>query len=238
LFVLFKTYMYICISKTKQKRTIMKAIKNKKTAAASKKHVQVTCQPIDWQVAIDSLKKSGYDMQTTESTTKKIRLARLRLTFGLGIYFGLRASDLLRVTWQQIAGSKFTITEKKTGKSREITINKDLAKVITESKKNIAPANDSELVMLPEQTNDTSEALQVQTFNTKLKRYIDSYCAGNTYTSHTLRKTFGRRVYEKNNMNENSLILLSQIFNHSNTAVTRRYIGLTDEKIAAVYLDL
>ena len=46
------------------------------------------------------------------------------------------------------------------------------------------------------------------------------------------------RVYEKYGQSENALITLSQIFNHSSIAMTRKYIGITQEKIKAVYLNL
>ena len=46
-------------------------------------------------------------------------------------------------------------------------------------------------------------------------------------SSHTLRKTFGRRIYENNGQSEHALILLSHIFGHRNIGVTLRYIGQT-----------
>ena len=57
-------------------------------------------------------------------------------------------------------------------------------------------------------------------------------------SSHCLRKTFARRVYEANGRTEDGLILLSQILNHTGPAMTRKYIGLTREVVAEAYMNL
>lgn len=47
---------------------------------------------------------------------------RISLLVGCGIFFGLRISDLLQLTWEMLLNkdAKFTITEKKTSKRREV----------------------------------------------------------------------------------------------------------------------
>ena len=57
-------------------------------------------------------------------------------------------------------------------------------------------------------------------------------------STHTLRKTFGKRVWESDNKSERALVYLSEIFSHTNLAVTKRYIGITDKVIADVYMNL
>ncbi len=57
-------------------------------------------------------------------------------------------------------------------------------------------------------------------------------------SSHTLRKSFARRVYENMNQSEDALVLLSEIFSHSSVSITRRYLGIRRETIANVYLSL
>jgi integrase len=55
---------------------------------------------------------------------------RISLLVGCGIFFGLRISDLLQLTWDMLLNkeAKFSITEKKTGKRREVRINKEFQK--------------------------------------------------------------------------------------------------------------
>ena len=57
---------------------------------------------------------------------------RISLLVGCGIFFGLRISDLLQLTWEMLLNkdAKFTITEKKTSKRREVRINKEFQKHI------------------------------------------------------------------------------------------------------------
>ena len=57
-------------------------------------------------------------------------------------------------------------------------------------------------------------------------------------SSHSLRKAFARKVYENMNESENALVLLSDIFNHSNISITRRYLRIRQETIDNVYLTL
>jgi len=50
------------------------------------------------------------------------------------------------------------------------------------------------------------------------------------------RKTFGRAIFEKSEDNsEMALIKLSEVFGHSNTQITRRYLGLKTEEILSAY---
>jgi len=56
--------------------------------------------------------------------------------------------------------------------------------------------------------------------------------------SHSLRKSFGRRVFENNDNSERSLILLSEILNHSNIKTTKVYLGIRDKEIFDVYDNL
>jgi site-specific recombinase XerD len=57
-------------------------------------------------------------------------------------------------------------------------------------------------------------------------------------SSHSLRKAFARKVYENMNESENALVLLSGVFNHSNIAITRRYLGIRQDTIDNIYLTL
>ncbi len=55
-------------------------------------------------------------------------------------------------------------------------------------------------------------------------------------SSHSLRKTFGRHIYEYADTNgEVALAMLSELFNHSNIVVTKRYLGLRKEEILGCY---
>jgi site-specific recombinase XerD len=129
------------------------------------------------------------------------------------------------------------LNEKKTDKKRIISINKDLQNIISWSY-SILNSDPESWIMINEQRYH-DRPVSVQNLNIKLKKYFADYnIKVENPTSHTLRKTFGKRVYEMNCKSEDSLILLSQIFNHSSVAITRKYIGITKERIRNVYLNM
>lgn len=49
--------------------------------------------------------------------------------------------------------------------------------------------------------------------------------------SHSLRKTWGKNVYEKTL----NIALIMQAFNHSSPQITLRYIGIEEEDINRLY---
>jgi integrase len=73
--------------------------------------------------------------------------------------------------------------------------------------------------------------------NIKLKEIFQKYkikVKGNVST-HSFRKTLGRRVVDVNNYSNESLILLMELFGHSNMSITKRYLGITKDEIHNVY---
>ena len=59
------------------------------------------------------------------------------------------------------------------------------------------------------------------------------------FSTHTLRKSFGRQIVDKAGTNaEMALIKLSEIFGHSSPAITRRYLGLRQQEIQETYNSL
>ena len=82
-----------------------------------------------------------------------------------------------------------------------------------------------------------SNIFTVQRINVILKEVKRKYRlhVGN-FSCHSLRKTFGRQVYTMNDNNaELALVKLMELFNHSNVAITKRYLGLRQEEILQTY---
>ena len=81
--------------------------------------------------------------------------------------------------------------------------------------------------------------ISTQYVNTKLKEIVGKFKINSKYIStQRLRKSFGRRIWEMNNYSNRSLIILSYIFNHSNIAVTRKYLVIRQTEIFDVYENL
>ncbi len=154
------------------------------------------------------------------------------LLIAVGCYTGLRISDLRKLTWGDMQDSPLVVTEKKTGKTRTIHLHNDLLALSSEVKSDKNKDNDFLF------TSSRGEVYSLQYINRKLKAINDTYRLGIQFTTHTFRKTFGRRIWEKHDHSEKSLLLLSQIFNHTSIAITKRYLGIRDEEIQDVYLSL
>lgn len=158
----------------------------------------------------------------------------MSLLIGCGSFFGLRISDLLSLTWSMLLESdSFVLIEQKTGKRRTIRINADFRKHILDCYHALNIVNRSEKCFLSRK----KVVYSIQRVNVRLKEIKSKYGIKVEHLStHSLRKTFGRRVVESAGENsEMSLIKLSELFNHSSPQITRRYLGLRQEELMEVY---
>lgn len=145
----------------------------------------------------------------------------------------LRISDVLRIKWCQVLVSKFTFDEQKTKKRRPIPFAEKTLKIMHELyNMNGAPGLDSLVFM----NSKTGKPYTKQHINQCMKVWKSKYHlnVGN-FSSHSFRKSFGRELWDKMNNSDYALTTLSEIFNHSNIAITRRYLGIRDEEIAEAY---
>jgi integrase len=161
------------------------------------------------------------------------------LLIGTGAYLGLRAKDLLNIRWIDVLGKhEVTITESKTGKVRTITINESLKEILKYASTQISLSGRFRIENYLF-ANRKGQKFTIQYANRLLKSTLKTYRVKTQNAStHTLRKTFGKRVWEMDGQSERSLVYLSQIFNHSNVGITRRYIGIVQEDIRNIYLNL
>ncbi len=161
---------------------------------------------------------------------------RISLLIGCGIFFGLRISDLLQLTWDMLLykDAKFVIIEKKTGKRREVRINKEFQKHIKDCYSALDIQNLNELCFLSGRGNN--KVYSTQWVNIVLKDLKNRYNLKIDHLStHSLRKTFGRRVFEASENAELALVKLMELFNHSSVTITKRYLGLRQEEILQTY---
>jgi site-specific recombinase XerD len=76
----------------------------------------------------------------------------------------------------------------------------------------------------------------IRTINKQLKIHaFHSGIRNKRISSHSMRKSFGRFIYEKNGRSDEALIKLSHLFNHSSTAITRIYLSITKEEVDDLY---
>jgi site-specific recombinase XerD len=149
---------------------------------------------------------------------------------------GLRISDILNIKHKDLAEDKITLFEKKTQKKREITFNETIKnayiKLVSVLNETNEKFNDEDFIFISQK----SSVYKTQSINDVLKSIFSTKKL--QVSSHSLRKSFARRVYQNLNESENALVLLSDIFSHSSIAITRRYLGIRQETISNVYLSL
>ncbi len=157
------------------------------------------------------------------------------LLISIGVFTGLRISDLLTLKYSDLLYSEtFNIKEKKTQKQRSIKVNKDLKEIVSRIVQK-SKVNDLEQLIFINKYG--TKSIDKSYVNVKLKEIIKMYrirLEGNVST-HTFRKTLGRRVMEVNNYSNESLILLMDLFGHSSMSITKRYLGIREQEIHNVY---
>jgi integrase len=186
-----------------------------------------------------SITKSDYlqweKMQSLVLKLERDNELKFALLISTGSYIGLRISDLLQLRWEQILNQNtLTITEKKTGKHRNITINPELQDILNRlyKKMNASP----EQFMFVNRFGE--KPISIQHVNVKLKEIFSNYGISGRYSSHFMRKTLGRRIWKVNNYSDQALLLLSQLFNHSSTTTTKIYLGIREQEISNLYLSV
>jgi integrase len=189
----------------------------------SLKYSQTTSDYLQWNEA----------MQLVRSLYKDANY-KMSLLIGVGCFWGLRISDILSLRWKDILNvDEFTIIEHKTGKQRTIRINPQLKRHITDCYKQINPIG----INAPVLVSQKGTVYTIQRINIILKEIKANYkLAIKNFSCHSLRKTFGRQVYNQNSDNaELALVKLMELFNHSNVAITKRYLGLRQEELLNTY---
>lgn len=189
----------------------------------SLKHSYTTADYIEWDSMLTLVRRLYNDGEY-----------RMSLLIGCGSFFGLRISDLLTLTWAMLLdGDCFMLSEIKTGKRRVVRINGGFQKHIKDCYVALRITDRDEKCFISRKRTVYS----VQRINILLKGIKERYgLKVENLSTHSLRKTFGRKVVESAGENsEMALIKLSELFNHSSPQVTRRYLGLRREELMEVY---
>ena len=189
----------------------------------SKKFSNTTADYLQWEEMLNLIRKLYNDEKY-----------KMSLFISIGSFWGLRVADILKLRWEDIINvSELSIIENKTGKTRLIRVNQQLQKHILDCHQKINPSNPKSHIFLSQKGG----VYTIQRINTILKEIKTKYKLNiKNFSSHTLRKTFGRQVFNVSGDNsEMALIKLMEIFNHSSMNITKRYLGLKEEEIRETY---
>jgi integrase len=149
---------------------------------------------------------------------------------------GLRVSDVLNIKHSDLSplrtGDYLRVKERKTKKDRNIQINDKIVKAYKYLVSVSSPYKQDDYVF----KSQKNTVFRTVTLNRLLKEVFRGYAKH--ISTHSLRKSFGRHVYDKNNQSEHILMMLSEMFQHSSMGITRKYLGLRQEEIGNIYMNL
>ncbi len=164
------------------------------------------------------------DLDRIEAMKKflKEKSDRNYILFVLGINSGLRISDILNLRVRDVKNKmSFVIIEKKTDKRKEIQMTPILRREIRKYVED--KESDEYLFRSREGVNRPISRSMAY----KILRDAAEYVGLEGIGTHTLRKTFGYHFYQK----YKDVVMLMDLFNHTEEKTTLRYIGVTQDAL-------
>jgi integrase len=154
----------------------------------------------------------------------------------LCVYTALRISDILRRTWDDVYDFKnkrirknIVLTEKKTGKTKSIALNKRVVGALASYAKTAAAPRDFIIA-----NAKTGKAIcRVQAYRI-IRAAAEALNIPGRVSCHSLRKTIGYHSWK----NGVSPVVIMEIYNHSSFTVTKRYLGVTQDDKDNAYMRL
>lgn len=144
------------------------------------------------------------------------------IMFMIGIYSGLRISDILKLRVRDVRNrDRIMIREKKTGKERRFPVNKALKKDLD---KYVESMHDYEFLI--KSRKDRNKPITRQQAWTILQAAGEKFGVQKIGT-HTMRKTFGYHMYQQTH----DIVAIQKILNHATQEYTLRYIGVTQDTL-------
>lgn len=153
----------------------------------------------------------------------------------MGVYTALRISDLLQLKWADVYDEErqsfythISLTEKKTGKTKTIALHKRalgaLRQCLTKRKGDYIFSNNRK---------SCNKAIsRVQAY-----RIVQSAAKAvgleGKISCHSLRKTWGYWAWTSGDV---SPVIIMHVYNHSDFAVTKRYLGIVQDDLDKAYL--
>ena len=177
------------------------------------------------------------DLKKIDTIKKLLKQQNLRdyCLFVLGINSGLRISDLLKLRISDVSEKgkikdRIRLREKKTNKFKDFPLTNSTKSALKEYLKT-REYNENEPLFIARKNKGF--LLRQQAYKI-INDVAKSVGIKGKIGTHTLRKTFGYHAYN----NGYDITLIQKLFNHSTPSVTLRYIGITQDEMDDVYLNL
>ena len=182
--------------------------------------------------------RSTEDLQKMNAYFEEKGQERNRMMFIVGINVGLRAGDLLTLTWDKIMEDGkvvdgVTVKEEKTGKFRTFYFNDSCKTVLTAYFEKHNPALESYVF-----ASRKGDYVNVKSAGKILKTAAKAVGIKYNVGTHSMRKTFGYHQLKAHNNDAMFVCQLQEMFGHSSPQITLRYCGLETEKLQQYYNDI
>lgn len=176
------------------------------------------------------------DKQKIEEIKSYLKSKNLRdwAFFTLGINSALRISDILKFNVSDVLDQdgnvvdRIRVKEKKTGKSKDFPLSNKVREALAEYISTCNP----EGVLFPSQKG--GKAITRQHAHTILSEAAKAVGIKESISTHSCRKTWAFHAYEKGV----SIQKIQSILNHSSERETLRYIGIIQDQLDEVYMDM
>lgn len=154
----------------------------------------------------------------------------------MGTYTVLRISDLLSLKWSDVYDEErqefyqhVTVTEKKTGKTKTIALNKKAVAAL----RLCLPHKKGEFIFASNRKTDKAIS-RIQAWRIIHEAVVAVGIMGKI-SCHSLRKTWGYHACVDKKV---SPAIIMQIYNHSSFEITKRYLGITQDELDKTYLKM
>ena len=175
--------------------------------------------------------------QVTQMLMYYFKLGQMRnyLLIALCLHTALRISDVLKLKTDDVYDFKnhrirksISLIEKKTGKSKTIALHKSIQAALSLCFPGVAA--DTPLI----RNKSTNKAIsRIQAYRL-IRAASESLSFARHVSCHSLRKTFGYHAWKSGV----PLVVIMDIYNHSSPAVTKRYLGVSQDDKDSAYLGL
>lgn len=169
---------------------------------------------------------------------------RNKMLFLVGINVGIRGSDLRTLKWsfffEEVDGEyKFKnfyvlqpMKQRKQKKFVKLFFNQTVQQAIN-NYVNEYPIENLEGYLF--ESRKGNEPITVRALWDIIKRTASEAGISQNIGSHSLRKTFGFWCWHQAEDKNKALVILQQVFNHSSTQTTAKYIGILDDEIKDMF---
>lgn len=153
------------------------------------------------------------------------------LLFILGINSGLRISDLLNLTVEDVTNDRVKVREQKTKKLRDFKFNLRCKDYIKEY---LSETGITSGPLFSSQKGGYRYPISRQHAHRILNEAKNAIGLMDNIGCHTLRKTFGYQLYKKGV----DITRIQKLLNHSSPSITLSYIGITRDELDEILENL